>query len=247
MVCFAVLIVCLEAGYRHATIAPASEDQERAIGPIDAAVLALLGLLLALTISSASDRLVHKRELSVAEANAIRTAYLRLDLLPMDTRSSLRDLFGSYIDERIQYTEILDAGGSNASAMGRSVQIQNAIWKSIMDATAPENAQASRALILAPVNQMIDLAGSRQVSSDVRTPEMLLAVIMVLSGFSAFLGGRLVARAGKRTWLNWCVFSLTVSAVLMTLMDIDNPRIGFIRIDAADQIWSAVRLQIQQR
>lgn len=114
MVCFAVLIVCLEAGYRHATIAPASEDQERAIGPIDAAVLALLGLLLALTISSASDRLVHKRELSVAEANAIRTAYLRLDLLPMDTRSSLRDLFGSYIDERIQYTEILDAGGSNA-------------------------------------------------------------------------------------------------------------------------------------
>ena len=54
------------------------------VGVIDGAVFALPGLLLAFTFSGAAARFDTRRHLIVEEANAIGTAYLRLDLLPPD-------------------------------------------------------------------------------------------------------------------------------------------------------------------
>lgn len=55
-------------------------------GSIEAAVFALLGLLIAFTFSGALTRFDERRGQVVAEANAIGTAYLRLDLLPARRR-----------------------------------------------------------------------------------------------------------------------------------------------------------------
>ncbi len=51
-------------------------------GAVEGAVFALLGLLVAFTFSGAASRFDARRALVVEEANAIGTAYLRLDLLP---------------------------------------------------------------------------------------------------------------------------------------------------------------------
>ena len=61
-----------------------TEGARAGVGVIDGAVFALLGLLLAFTFSGAAARFDTRRHLIVEEANAIGTAYLRLDLLPPD-------------------------------------------------------------------------------------------------------------------------------------------------------------------
>lgn len=49
---------------------------------MEAAIFGLLGLLLGFAFAGATSRLEARRQLIVQEANAIGTAYLRLDLLP---------------------------------------------------------------------------------------------------------------------------------------------------------------------
>src|SRR6476620_10733207 len=68
---------------------------------VEGAVFALIGLLLAFTISGALQRFDERRQLVVQEANAISTAYDRLGLFEGtagDLRSKLRDYTKARVD-----------------------------------------------------------------------------------------------------------------------------------------------------
>lgn len=62
-------------------------------GVVDGPIFALFGLLVAFTFSSALTRFEGRRALIVQEANAIGTAYLRLDLLHPSDRDLLQGYF----------------------------------------------------------------------------------------------------------------------------------------------------------
>ena len=83
---FAAMLACLEIGYRIGRQGAAEHPElaHKGIGAVEAAVFALLGLLLAFSFSGATSRLDARRQLIVQEANAIGTSYLRLDLLPVN-------------------------------------------------------------------------------------------------------------------------------------------------------------------
>src|SRR6187455_2918873 len=65
-------------GARHAERSAATEAK---FGNVEGAVFALFGLLLAFTFSGAGARFDTRRLQIASEANAIGTAFLRLDLL----------------------------------------------------------------------------------------------------------------------------------------------------------------------
>ena len=68
---------------------------------MEAAVFALLGLLLGFSFAGGTSRLDARRQLIVQEANAIGTAYLRLNLLPSTEQPEMRRLFREYVDARL--------------------------------------------------------------------------------------------------------------------------------------------------
>lgn len=72
----------------------------RGVSTAEGAVFALLGLLIAFTFSGAASRFEDRRHLITEEANAIGTAYLRLDLLPAASQSRLQKLFYDYTGVR---------------------------------------------------------------------------------------------------------------------------------------------------
>jgi hypothetical protein len=81
---FAGILISLEAGYRVGRRS-SKRNPERGfegVGAMEAAVFSLLGLLLAFSFSGATSRFDTRRQLIVQEANAIATAYQRLDLAP---------------------------------------------------------------------------------------------------------------------------------------------------------------------
>src|SRR5512132_3431561 len=57
---------------------------------VEGAVFALIGLLLAFTISGALQRFDDRRQLVIQEANAVSTAYDRLGLLKVKLRATFR-------------------------------------------------------------------------------------------------------------------------------------------------------------
>src|SRR5215813_4221249 len=92
---FVGMLMLLEAGRRLGLSrhARGSEGERGNLGTIEGAVFALFGLVVAFTFSGAASRFNEKRMLIADEVNCIETAYLRLELLPGETRPPLQDLF----------------------------------------------------------------------------------------------------------------------------------------------------------
>ena len=116
---FCIMLLSAAAGRRIAAWRSRLRDDASAVGTsaVDAAVLGLLGLLLAFWFSSAGTRLDMRRSLIVEEANAIGTAWLRLDLLPEDAQPAVRDEFRSYLDLRLAQTPGATHAESDAGRM----------------------------------------------------------------------------------------------------------------------------------
>src|SRR5512147_2359963 len=100
---FVGMILLLEFGRRLGQRRQGKDEEgaRAGLGAVEGAVFALLGLLIAFTFSGAASRFDARRDLIVTEANAIGTAWLRLDLLSPGAQSELRDLFRKYLDLRL--------------------------------------------------------------------------------------------------------------------------------------------------
>jgi hypothetical protein len=107
----AVLLVgalaCMECGrwLGARRLARDPEAVKSGAGAVDAAVFALMGLLLAFAFSGAAARFDVRRATIVEEANAIGTAWLRLDLLPASAQPALRGKLRQYADARISASQ----------------------------------------------------------------------------------------------------------------------------------------------
>src|SRR5688572_11955515 len=75
--------------------------EEPDFSALSGAVFGLLGLLIAFTFSGAAARFEDRRHLVVQEANALGTAYLRLDLVEPEGRAALKEKFRRYVDLRL--------------------------------------------------------------------------------------------------------------------------------------------------
>src|SRR6267154_2193026 len=72
------------------------------------ATLTLLGLLIGFTFSMAITRYDQRKNLEEAEANAIGTEYVRVDVLPAADGAKARDLLKKYLGQRILFYKSRD-------------------------------------------------------------------------------------------------------------------------------------------
>src|SRR5262245_34793376 len=136
-------------GRRIGSRRSAEETERERVGlvTVETAIYALLGLMLAFSFSGATSRFDTRRTQTVQEANAIGTAYLRLDLLPPAYQPALRDRFRRYTEARIAvYQALPDLVASNAHA-ARATALQGEIWAGAVAALREAPPQASLLLL----------------------------------------------------------------------------------------------------
>ncbi len=99
----------MEAGYRMGKrkLKKYPESKSEGSGAVESSVFAILGLILAFTFTGTLSRYEHRVKLILEEANAIGTAYLRLDLLPKDAQDNLRPLYREYVNLASMYLSIM--------------------------------------------------------------------------------------------------------------------------------------------
>jgi hypothetical protein len=222
-----------------------AQDPEGAgagVGAVDGAVFALLGLLIAFTFSGAAARFDTRRALIVEEANAIGTAYLRLDLLPAGAQPALRDLFRRYVDSRLEtYRKIPDYQAAKAE-YDRSISLQGEIWSQAIAAGRLEGAPPAATMLLLPaLNQMIDITTTRAMAVQTHPPIAIFAMLFGLALASALLAGYGMAGGKSRDWLHMLAFAMVLALTVYVIIDIEFPRLGLIRVDAFDQALVNVR------
>jgi hypothetical protein len=238
---FLAVLLFLEIGRRIGCAAQAKAGDKAAsgAGAIDAAVYGLLGLLIAFTFSGAATRFEARRHLIVEEANAIGTAYLRLDLLSAEARKSLQDKFRLYVDSRLEvYRNIADMAGTKA-ALARSAAIQSEIWSEAITASRAIVPQPAAMLLLPALNEMIDITTTRTVAGQNHPPSIIFIMLIFLTLLSALLAGYNMACSSSR--IHMLVFAAILSITVYVIFDLEYPRLGLIQIDAADQVLVEVR------
>ena len=212
------------------------------VSSLETAVFALLGLLIAFTFSGALTRFDIRRAQAVDEANAIGTAWLRIDLLPEAAQPQLRDSFRRYVDSRIATYEKIDDIDAAKAELARSQQLQSEIWSQAMAALKRTDARPNADMLVLPaLNQMFDLTTVRVVATQLHPPTIIYWMLIGFAFASALLAGYQVAGEKGYTWLQKVGFAAIISLTIYVILDMEYPRRGFVRIDAIDQVLVNVR------
>jgi hypothetical protein len=179
------------------------------------------------------------------EANAIGTAYLRLDLLPAAAQPALREDFRHYLDARLAIFQ--NAWGSPASKAGlvHSVQLQGAIWSGAVTACRGDLPPQVPNLVLPALNEMIDITTTRAMAMNQHPPTVIYFMLGVLTLASALLAGFGMAEGRVRSWVHTLGFAALFSSTFFVILDLEYPRLGLIRVDAADQVLVDLRASMQ--
>lgn len=194
-------------------------------GYIVSAVLGLLALLLGFTFSLAISRFEERRELVVAELNAIGTAYLRAQLLGEPHRTRLSQLLVEYTDVKIKlattnYSEV-------GPLLAKDDELLTSIWAATAAAFDSVKTTAFANALIESMNAMIDLDASRRAARRTHVPtEVFMVLLIYLIGAAAVLGYVL---AGGRGFIAACFLLLLFSMSLLLVLDIDRPESGGIR------------------
>ena len=236
------MLLLLETGRRVALRHGLKDIEEQRLGAIEGALFALFGLLVAFTFSGAALRFNEKRMLIADEANAIGTAYLRLQLLSQEAQPGLQELFRRYVESRLEtYRRLPDMRASQLE-MARSKKLQDEIWKRSVAVTRDPGAHADAGKLLLPaLNAMIDITTTRGMALQVHPPRIIYALLFILALICSLMAGYRMASAQHRSWLHILGFTVITVIIVFVILDIEYPRAGLIRLESADQALVTLR------
>ncbi len=218
------------------------EHSSAGLGAIDGAVFGLMGLLIAFTFSGAATRFDARRQLIGEEANAIGTAYLRIDLLPQSVQPLLRQDFRNYLDERLNAYRVISRDFEDANRHFESANnLQTKIWSEAVAGCHEQASPAVTTLVLSSLNDMIDITTTRRVAMEMHPPSVVFYGLGLLVMATSLLAGYGMAASKRRGWMHMVVYALIMSATLYVILDLEYPRFGLIRVDAADKVLVDVR------
>jgi hypothetical protein len=246
LLCVGLLVgmaACLEVGYRLGILGyqRLAETSHEGVGAVETAVFGLLALLLGLAFAEGTVRLDARREFIVQEANAIGTAYLRLELLPQAERPAMRNLFRQYLDARIRIFQKLHDRKASEQELARSGQLQQEIWSRAITFSQTDPTQNVGRLLLPALNDMIDITTTRDVALTTRMPFLIYALLVGIALLSGLLVGYAMAEQKRRSWLHMVLYAAIVAFTLYVILDLDNPRAGWIRLTNADNTLVKLR------
>ena len=242
---FAGMLLLSEIGRRMA-MARRARDPQGVMKGGGAAEAGVFGLLIAFTFSGAASRFEDRRHLTNDEANAIGTAYLRLDLLPTDAQPAIRDLFRRYADVRATAYRNMSDPLAVTQKIADGAALQGEIWSKAWTACRRAEAPTQAGMLLLPaLNAMIDITTTRETATRNHPPAVVFLLLGGLCLIGALLVGHRTSPDNSRSWFHPVVFAAALSVTVYVIVDIEFPRLGLIRVDAADQVLIDLRKSMQ--
>ncbi|RVU40969.1 hypothetical protein EA187_19505 [Lujinxingia sediminis] len=194
-------------------------EQKSQTGTILAALLALLGFLLAISFGIAADRFAERKALVLQEANDIGTTFLRTNFLPQAQGDTSKTLLAAYVDTRLRPLETADVD----AAIHDSVELQSALWEQATIAAAAHPRSVPVGLYIDSLNDVIDRHEERvTVAIHYRIPPSLIWTLYLVALLSMVVMGLNFGLAGTRNMLASVALVMAFSAVLLLIVDLDQ-------------------------
>jgi hypothetical protein len=231
-----LMALAVEVGYRIGSRHRASvgETARSQIGAIQGATLGLLALLLGFTFSLALDRHDARSRALVEEANALGTAWLRLDLVAAPAGDSLRAQLDAYIRQRITTTALpQNEHARHAEYAQREAAQQAALWREAATLARPDSGTAPPfgALFVAAVNQAIDAHGLHRAALERHVPNVVMLLLLLSFVVSGGIVGYASGVHGHRSLVSTYLMLGLIVVLVYLIVDLDRPRRGLITVD----------------
>jgi len=243
------MLICLEIGRRLGKCYLVKDPQGAmsGIGVVQGAVFSLFGLLIAFTFNGGPSRLDARRKLIQSQANAIGTAYSRVDLLPPESQPAMREYFREYVDSQLQIFRQLPDVKSAQAELSRSATVQAAIWRATLEDTRLRGANPDAPKLLIPaVNDMFDVSASRILATRNHPPVGTFALLFLLSLVCSIFAGYSMAGSKQRNWLHITAFALVFVISVFVSLEMEYPRTALLPVESAyDQVLVDLRASMR--
>ena len=229
-------------------------DSMAGLTTVEGAVFALIGLLLAFTISGALQRFDERRQLVVQEANAASTANDRLGLFEGDVGRNLQTKLKDYAAARIDlYRMPHDFSLWRRSELfspeqqDKIVDLKNKLWAAAVAACPQANFRPACPQTLPALASLFEVARLRLGASEKHPPQIVYVMLFGLGLGGSLLAGFGMAAATARSWVHMLIFAATLTVTLYAVTDMEYPRLGLIRIENFDHFLVDAHQQMQPR
>lgn len=228
----AIFCVVLELAFRlgrhHRTH---SNDSTRShLTVLQTALLGLLALLLGFNFAMATSRFEARKTLIQDEVTVIGSTYLRAKLLPSDLRGKVTALLKDYVSARIEFMRAGTDEKLLKAASESSRTIEDQLWNLAAAAEAQGEATGAMNLVIQSLTDVYNVNEKRRAEQDNHVPATVINLLFVVAigalGFIAYSYGL----GHRRRHGSTAIFAILIAMVFTIILDLDQPRSGFIRV-----------------
>jgi hypothetical protein len=241
LVGLAAIWIAIEIGYRLG---------ERFVGrgsgnvaTLESAVLGLLALMIAFTFAMALTRFEARRDAILNEANAIGTTALRARLLPEPHRSEVLKLLREYVTIRVDVTRRMPSRSELTAAVDQSNQLQEALWQQTKAIAAKNTDVVPTGLFIQTLNEMIDNQAKRLAVLRNRVPDTVMLALFAVATIAGAFAGYASGLDERRSRMPVYLMGLLIAGVILLIVDLDRPGVGFIDVSQQPMIDTAASIR----
>jgi hypothetical protein len=206
-----------------------SDALREPFGVLQAALLGIVGLLLAFGLSLAIGRYETRRAATVDEANAIGTTYLRAQTLAEPIRAKSIALLRRYNDEAIRIAHEIPGGAGMRRTVAQEGVLQRQLWELAGTAMNEGPVASAPRLYMETLNDMIDQQTVRVSALNNRVPSAVLILEVVASALALGMLALYLSFVGRGP-VTVLVAALLVTMLLLITFDLDRPVRGLITV-----------------
>jgi hypothetical protein len=207
------------------------ETLREPFGVLQAALLGLVGLILAFGLSLAVGRYEDRRAATVEEANAIGTTYLRSQLIAEPERSRSIELLRGYTNLAVRVSREVP----NSTPMQRTTAaediLQRRLWRLAGQSLADMPLASAPRLYVDSLNSTFDAQSTRLASLNNRVPGAVLAIEVLGAAVALALLAMHISVLG-RGLVPMLTAAVLITILLLVTFDLDRPTRGLIKVPA---------------
>lgn len=223
----AMVLTAIETGHQLGIRRRLHSGRERdnATSVISAGLVSLNSFFLAFTFGMSADRYENRQSLVRDDANAIRMALLRTDLLPDPGRSRAKGLLLEYLDERVQAVARGDIDAAQAAdERKRILAIQQALWSDAIAGQAGDPNTGPAAAYLDSLGDMFAVDTRRwAVGYQARLPAGVWSLLAALNVLGMLSIGFLVGNSGSSRSFLTPALAIAFATVITLIAALDRP------------------------
>jgi hypothetical protein len=231
---FVLLLLATELGFRIGRrVSPKLSVADRAQATtLEAAVLGLVGLLLAFAFGAAATRFEGVKNAVGAEARSLDCAWRTAESIDEPFRSQLRSALLDYLDARLDITRDLAANDRAAvlADAARALKLESRAAPVATEVLRRAPGDARSVLLVESIEAVLGAHADLIQATSGMLPAAVLLLLALATGAALVMVGYAKGLAGNRTPFGSTILAVVVVAITIMIVDLDRPLRGMIRV-----------------